>query len=74
MAKRRPSGDGMVRQKKRGQWEARIVVGHKSYGKRKKFNVYAETRDQCEAKLAEMVTEKKAEIAHEKAKLKEGAS
>ena len=42
-------------------------------GKRKKFNVYAETREQCEAKLAEMIAEKKAEIAQEKAKLKEGA-
>lgn len=42
-------------------------------GKRKKFNVYAESRDQCETKLAEMISEKKAEIAEEKAKLKEGA-
>ena len=42
-------------------------------GKRKKFNVYAETREQREAKLAEMIAEKKAEIAEEKAKLKEGA-
>ena len=31
MAKRRPSGDGMVR-KKDGKWEARIVVGHKNDG------------------------------------------
>jgi hypothetical protein len=44
-----------------------------SNGKRKKFNVYAETRDQCETKLAEMIAEKKAEIAQEKAKRKEGA-
>ena len=42
-------------------------------GKRKKFNVYAETRDQCETKLAEMIAQKKAEIAEEKAKQKEGA-
>lgn len=42
-------------------------------GKRKKFNVYAESRDQCETKLAEMISEKKAEIAEENAKLKEGA-
>ena len=42
-------------------------------GKRKKFNVYAETRDQCETKLAEMIAEKKAEIAEEKANPKEGA-
>lgn len=42
-------------------------------GKRKKFNVYAETRDQCETKLAEMIERVKAEIAEEKAKLKESA-
>ena len=42
-------------------------------GKRKKVNDYAETREQCEAKLAEMIAEKKAEIAEEKAKRKEGA-
>lgn len=29
MAKRRPSGEGMIRLKKEGQWEGRIVVGHK---------------------------------------------
>lgn len=33
MAKRRPNGEGMIRQKKKGQWEGRIVVGHKSDGK-----------------------------------------
>ena len=29
MAKRRPSGDGMVRKRDDGRWEGRIVVGHK---------------------------------------------
>ncbi len=29
MAKRRPSGDGLVRQRDDGRWEGRIVVGHK---------------------------------------------
>ena len=28
MAKRRPSGDGMVRKRDDGRWEGRIVVGH----------------------------------------------
>ena len=32
MAKRRPSGDGMVRQRDGGRWEGRIVVGHKDNG------------------------------------------
>ena len=32
MAKRRPSGDGMVRKREDGRWEGRIVVGHKENG------------------------------------------
>ncbi len=32
MAKRRPSGDGMVRKREDGRWEGRIVVGHKEDG------------------------------------------
>lgn len=28
MAKRRPSGDGMVRKRPDGRWEGHIVVGH----------------------------------------------
>ena len=39
-------------------------------GKRKKFNVYAKTREECEKLLEEMIAEKKAEIAAEKAKMK----
>ena len=32
MAKRRPSGDGMVRKREGGRWEGRIVIGHKDDG------------------------------------------
>ena len=32
MAKRRPSGDGMIRKREDGRWEGRIVVGHKQNG------------------------------------------
>ena len=32
MAKRRPSGDGMVRKREDRRWEGRIVVGHKEDG------------------------------------------
>ena len=32
MAKRRPSGDGMVRKREDGRWEGRIVIGHKDDG------------------------------------------
>lgn len=39
-------------------------------GKRKKYNVYAKTREECEILLAEMIPKVKAEIAEAKAKLK----
>lgn len=35
-------------------------------GKRKKFNIYADTREECEERLAEMIKQKNAEIAAEK--------
>ena len=41
-------------------------------GKRKKFNIYADTREECEEKLAEMIKQKDAEIAAEKERLKSG--
>lgn len=108
MAKRRPQGDGTIRKRSDGRWEARIIIGHKNDGSpmyksafaktqkpgtgcvyqindslwegsfyprladgnRKKFNVYAKTREECEEALAKMIAEKKAEIAAEKAKMK----
>ena len=51
MAKRRPSGDGMVRQKKKGQWEGRIVVGHKANGSPIFRYVYAKTQKELLQKL-----------------------
>ena len=44
VAKRRPSGEGMIRQKKKGQWEGRIVVGHKENGDPIFRYVYAKRR------------------------------
>ena len=38
-------------------------------GKRKKFNVYAKTKEECEQALAVMIAEKKAEITNEKARI-----
>ena len=32
MAKRRPQGDGTIRKRSDGRWEARIIVGHKNDG------------------------------------------
>ena len=47
MPKKRPAGDGMVRQKKRGQWEARIVVGHKDDGKSIYRYVFGKTQKEA---------------------------
>lgn len=72
MAKRRPSGDGMVRKREDGRWEGSCSLKLPN-GKRESHNIYAKTREECEEKLAEMIVRVKAEIAEEKAKLKEGA-
>ena len=44
MAKRRPSGDGMVRKREDGRWEGRIVIGHKSNGDSIFRYIYADIR------------------------------
>lgn len=55
MAKRRPNGEGMIRQKKKGQWEGRIVVGHKSDGKPIYRYVYAKTQKDLVQKLHQKI-------------------
>ena len=44
MAKRRPSGDGMVRKREDGRWEGRIVIGHKENGDPIFRYLYADTQ------------------------------
>lgn len=51
MAKRRPSGDGMVRKREDGRWEGRIVVGHKANGDSIFRYVYAPTQKELSIKL-----------------------
>ena len=51
MAKRRPSGDGMVRRRPDGHWEGRIVVGHKENRDPIFRYVYASTQKELLAKL-----------------------
>ena len=68
----RRSGSGGIYQVSQNVWEGSFTPTHAD-GKRIKHNVYAKTKEECEIKLAEMIAEKKAEIAAEKAKLKEGA-
>ncbi len=54
MAKRRPSGDGMVRRKPTGKWEGRIVVGHKDNGNPIFRYVYAKTQKELLDKLSKL--------------------
>ena len=69
--RRRPQGDGMIRKRSDGRWEGSFYPRLPG-GKRKKFNVYAKTREKCEKKLAKMIAEKKAEIAKLKQVQKKG--
>ncbi len=55
MAKRRPSGDGMVRKRDDGRWEGRIVVGHKENGDPIFRYVYADTQKELTAKLRQSI-------------------
>ncbi len=50
-AKRRPSGDGMLRRREDGRWEGRIVVGHKKNGDPIFRHVYANTQRELLDKL-----------------------
>ena len=54
MAKRRPSGDGMVRKREDGRWEDRIVVGHKSNGDSIFRYISAPTQKELSAKLRQL--------------------
>ena len=51
MAKRRPSGDGLVRKRSDGRWEGRIVVGHKEDGSPIFRSVFARTQKEVMRKL-----------------------
>lgn len=55
MAKRRPSGDGMVRKRKDGRWEGRIVIGHKENGDSIFRYIYADTQKELTAKLRQNI-------------------
>ena len=55
MAKRRPSGDGMVRKRPDGRWEGRIVVGHKANGSSIFRYLYADTQKELTARLRQEI-------------------
>ena len=58
----RKSGTGCVYQVNDSLWEGSFYPRMPG-GKRKKFNVYAKSKEECEKMLAEMIVEKKEEIA-----------
>ena len=55
MARRRPSGDGMVRKRDDGRWEGRIVVGHKNNGEPIYRYVLAKTQAELTQKLHDKI-------------------
>ena len=55
MAKRRPSGDGMVRKREDGRWEGRIVVGHKNNGEPIYRYILAKTQSELTQKLHDKI-------------------
>ena len=55
MARRRPSGDGMVRKRDDGRWEGRIVVGDKEDGDSIFRYLYAGTQKELTAKLRQSI-------------------
>ena len=54
MANKRPDGDGLVRKRSDGHWEARVVVGYDDNGNPKTKNVLAKTKAECLKKLEEL--------------------
>ena len=55
MSKRRPSGDGMVREREDGRWEGRIVVGHKENGDSIFRYIYAGTQKELTERLRQNI-------------------
>ena len=55
MAKRRPSGDGMIRKRSDGRWEGRIIVGHKNDGKPIYKSVFGKTQKETLEKLHQII-------------------
>ncbi len=57
MAKRRSNGKGMLRQRKDGRWEGRVVIGYDENGLPKTKNVLAKTKTECAEKLEKLKEE-----------------
>lgn len=55
MAKRRPQGDGTIRKRSDGRWEARIIVGHKNDGSPMYKSAFAKTQKSALKELHHLI-------------------
>ena len=55
MAKRRPQGDGTIRKRSDGRWEARIIVGHKNDGSPMYKSAFANTQKSALKQLHQLI-------------------
>ena len=55
MAKRRPQGDGTIRKRSDGRWEARIIVGHKNDGSPMYKSAFAKTQKSALKQLHQLI-------------------
>ena len=51
MARRRANGEGCIRKRKDGTWEARITLGYDPFGKQVTKSVYGRTQRDVKEKL-----------------------
>ena len=55
MAKRRPQGDGTIRKRNDGRWEARIIIGHKNDGSPMYKSAFAKTQKSALKQLHQLL-------------------
>ena len=55
MAKRRPQGDGTIRKRNDGRWEARIIIGHKNDGSPMYKSAFAKTQKNALKQLHQLL-------------------
>ena len=55
MAKRRPQGDGTIRKRSDGRWEARIIIGHKNDGSPMYKSAFTKTQKSALKQLHQLI-------------------
>ena len=53
--KRRPQGDGTIRKRNDGRWEARIIIGHKNDGSPMYKSAFAKTQKSALKQLHQLI-------------------